>query len=81
MNWTPPTQNEDGSPLTNLAGFHIRYGISRDSLEKLITLDNPGLTSYVIDNLASATWFFAVQSYTASGAESALSNIASKTIL
>lgn len=25
VSWTPPTQNEDGSALTNLAGYTIRW--------------------------------------------------------
>ena len=41
---------------------------------------NPGLTSYVLQNLSPATWYFAVQAYRVNGTESALSNIASKTI-
>src|SRR5262245_53773176 len=26
LSWTPPTQNEDGSALTNLSGYEVRYG-------------------------------------------------------
>ncbi len=26
LSWAAPTQNEDGSPLTDLAGYRIRYG-------------------------------------------------------
>jgi hypothetical protein len=39
-----------------------------------------GLTSYTIDDLAAGTWYFSVGAYSSSGAESAGSNIASKTI-
>jgi hypothetical protein len=80
VNWLPPTQNEDGTALADLAGFHILYGTSSDMLDRTITLSNPGLTSYVVEDLAAATWFFAVRAYTAGGQHSALSNIASKTI-
>jgi hypothetical protein len=80
VNWTPPTQNEDGSALSDLAGFHIYYGTSREALDQTVTLDNPGLTSYMIDDLAAETWYFAVNAFTRRGTESALSNIASKTI-
>src|SRR5690606_39089874 len=26
LSWTPPSENEDGSALTNLAGYRIYYG-------------------------------------------------------
>ena len=33
LSWTPPTENTDGSPLTNLSGFQIHYGTSGRRLE------------------------------------------------
>ena len=80
VNWMPPTQNVDGSALTDLAGFRIHYGTSRTSLGKRIDIANPGLTSYSIENLGAATWFFGVTAYSRSGVESELSVLASKTI-
>ena len=43
-------------------------------------ITNPGLTSYVLGNLASGTYYFALATYNSAGAESALSNIGSKAI-
>ncbi len=40
LSWYPPTQNADGSPLTDLAGYRVYYGHSADSLHQVITLDN-----------------------------------------
>ena len=80
VNWTPPTQNVDGSALIDLAGFRIHYGTSQDSLERSIDIPNPGLTSYSIENLGAATWFFGVTAYTRRGVESDLSVLGSKTI-
>jgi hypothetical protein len=80
LNWTPPTRNTDGTSLTNLAGYRIVYGKSASALTSTVQIANPGIASYVIDNLASGTWYFALQVYTSSGTESALTNIASKTI-
>jgi hypothetical protein len=78
--WTPPTVNSDGSPLMNLAGYRIYYGHAANSLTQSVQLANPGLSSYMLQSLSSGTWFFAVKSYTQNGAESSLSNVASKTI-
>lgn len=80
LSWTPPTQNEDGSPLTNLAGYQIRYGQDPDALTTTVSIDNPSLSVYVVDNLSSGTWYFAVAAVISTGVASDLSNIASKTI-
>ncbi len=80
LSWTPPTQNSDGSSLTNLAGYHLRYGTSAAALTNTVTLANAGLATYVITNLASGTWYFALTAYNASGEESDLSGVVSKLI-
>ncbi len=36
ISWTPPTENTDGTPLTNLLGYRINYGTSKDNLDKSI---------------------------------------------
>jgi hypothetical protein len=80
LSWTAPTQNIDGTPLTNLAGYHIYYGTSAGSLSKVVTIASPTATSYTIGNLTSATWYFGVTAYSSTGEESAVSNVGSKTI-
>ncbi|HEY8540574.1 MAG TPA: putative Ig domain-containing protein, partial [Steroidobacteraceae bacterium] len=80
LSWQAPTQNTDGSPLTNLAGYRILYGTSQNALNQTITINNPGTTTYVIDNLTPATWYFAVRAVNSAGVESANSAVASKTI-
>ena len=79
LSWTAPTTNTDGSVLTDLAGYRIYYGSSPTALTSAVTVSN-GVTSYVIEGLTTGTWYFEVVSYTSTGAESAPSNIASKTI-
>jgi hypothetical protein len=49
-------------------------------LTKTVQVASPGTASYTVTNLPSGTWYFAVQSYTNSGSQSALSNVTSKTI-
>ena len=80
LSWTPPTRNTDGSTLTNLAGYKINYGTSASSLTSTVTLSNPGLSSYVVENLKTGTWYFAIKAYTSTGTESTLSSVASKSI-
>lgn len=80
LSWTPTTQNTDGTSLTNLAGYRIVYGTSATALTQTIEVPNAGVSSYFVENLAPATYFFAVRAYTTAGIESANSNIASKAV-
>jgi hypothetical protein len=81
LDWTPPTENTDGTVLTNLAGYNVHYGTSPDKLTQVDRLANPGLTSYVVENLSTGKWYFTVTSYAANGAESSNSGVISTTIL
>lgn len=80
LSWAPPTENSDGSALSNLAGYQVRYGRSASNLDQTVTVDNPSVTRYVVENLSSGTWYFAVVAVNAAGATSEPSNTASKTI-
>jgi hypothetical protein len=80
LSWSRPTTNTDGSPLTNLAGYKIRYGRSSTAMTSILQVSNPATLQYEISNLSGGTWYFAIASYTAAAVESDLSAIASKTI-
>lgn len=80
LSWIPPTQRTDGSPLTNLAGFRIHYGVSRNNYDRIINVDNPGIASYVVDGLSDGTWYFVVTAFTSDGLSSDYSNRESKQI-
>jgi hypothetical protein len=80
LSWNPPTENADGSSLTDLAGYRIYYGRNRDNLTQTVVLNNPGLTRYVLENLTPARWYFSMTSVNDDGVESARSQVASKTI-
>ena len=76
----PPTENADGSALTDLAGYRIYYGTDEAALSQTIKIDNPGLTKYVVENLAPATWHFAMKAFNSRAEESALIGVVSITI-
>jgi hypothetical protein len=78
VNWTPPTENTDGSALTDLAGFRIAYGLSPNDLSQSVLVNNPGATSYTVSNLAVGRWYFAVYAVNSRGLESDISNIADR---
>ena len=81
LTWSAPTQNEDGSPLTNLAGYKVRYGQSAGGLTQTVDVASPGTTTARIEGLAAGTWYFTVASYTNTGVESAPAGPVTKTIL
>ena len=70
LSWNPPTQNEDGSPLTDLAGYRIYYGTTSGEYDEEIAVDSAGQTSYVIDNLAPGRYFLVMTSVNSRGMES-----------
>jgi hypothetical protein len=80
VTWVAPTENTDGSALSDLAGFRIYYGTSSSNLSQTVQVTNPTVTTFVVSNLSSGTWFFGVKAYNTAGAESDFSNIASKAI-
>jgi nitrite reductase/ring-hydroxylating ferredoxin subunit len=80
LQWAAPTQNTNGSALTNLAGYFIYWGTNTSALTQTITVSSASTTSYVVSGLTAGTWYFAVQAYDSQGNKSTLSNIGSKTI-
>jgi hypothetical protein len=80
LTWVPPTTNEDGSSLLDLAGYKIYYGNSPDNYSNAVDVPNPGVAAYVIEHLAAGTYYFVATAYDTSGNESIYSNMATKTI-
>jgi len=80
LTWIPPTQKTDETALTNLAGYKIQYGTDSSALNQTIDLKNPGLSTYVVENLTPATYYFAIQAYTSTGEESDPSNVVTKIV-
>jgi hypothetical protein len=80
LSWTAPTENTDGSTLANLAGYRIRNGTNASALTQTIVINNASVTTFVVEDLAPATWYFAVTAVNSTGSESAYSNVADKQI-
>lgn len=80
LSWTPPTQNEDGTPLSDLAGYNLYYGTTSGSYPNQIRVDNPGITSFVVTNLSPNTYYFVATAFNSTGLESSFSQEAVKTL-
>lgn len=79
LTWTPPTTYTDGSVISALGG-HIIYMNDGHGFVKLLTLTNPGLSTYVVENLEPGTYWFVVTAFDVDGVESSFSNEGSVTI-
>ncbi len=80
LSWTPPTQNTDGSALTNLAGYEVRWGKTPDATEFSATIADPRATTFDVNGLGQGTWYFRIASKATTGEMSAFTDPASKTI-
>jgi hypothetical protein len=80
VSWTPPNTNTDGTALFNLSGYRVLYGRSEGDLSRSIAINNPSISTYVVENLTQGTWYFAVVAVNSQGTWSSLSNVAVKTI-
>jgi len=80
LTWTPPTQNTDGTALTDLNGYQIYYGTDAANMTNSVAISNIGVTSYVVDSLSPATYYFAIKAVNSSGITSDLSSVVTKTI-
>jgi hypothetical protein len=79
LSWTEPTQNVDGSPLTDLAGYKLYSRNESGSYGAPAVINGASTTTYTMD-LNPGTYFFALSAFNSSGAESAKTNEVSKTV-
>ncbi len=80
LSWTAPTKNADGSPITDLAGYHVYYGTDPRNFTQTIKISGAGHTTCVVYGLSAGKYYFAVSAYNAMGRESMKSNVLSKSI-
>jgi hypothetical protein len=80
LSWTAPSENTNGTALTNLAGYWINYGTSADKLSEKVQVDNPGIVTYVVSNLSAGIWYFSITAYSAANVQSRPSSVASYTV-
>ena len=72
LSWTAPMLNEDGTTLTDLAGYKIHYGTSSGNYTVQIPVDL-GTTFLMVNNLTPDTYYFAATAINSSNIESRFS--------
>jgi hypothetical protein len=80
LSWEPPARNVDGSGIGNLAGYFIYYGRSPTSLNVIVKIPDPYVTTYTVDRLSPGTYYFRIVAFTDSGIHGSASPTVSKTI-
>ena len=80
LTWNIPTENADGTPLMDLAGFYVYFGVSWGNYSNRVQIDNPSINTYLVENLLPDTYYVVATSYNSLGVESAYSNVAVKTV-
>jgi hypothetical protein len=80
LSWTPPTENTDGSPLTDLAGYRVYWecGTLTNTWPSQLDIPDALVTSEVMSLPDATTCWFSVTAYNEPGLESDYSNVASK---
>ena len=79
ISWNSPVMNMDDSPLTDLSGYKIYYGIESNVYTHSINVGN--VTTYRANKFfAGNTYYFTVKAYDHIGNESPYSNEVSLTI-
>jgi hypothetical protein len=81
LTWSAPTENTDGTPLTDLAGFTIYYGTDPGEMTQTISVAAASTTTYEVNNLPAGTYYFAVAANASDGTQSAESSVGSKAVL
>jgi hypothetical protein len=81
VSWSAPTERADGSTLTDLAGYRLYWGQSPGNYSYQATISQPGIATYVIDELTSGTYYLVATAYDSKGVESGFSGVFSKTVL
>lgn len=72
LTWVAPTTNSDGSTLTDLAGFLVKYGTTSGHYTS--SLDVGNVTSSALSVPAGTTYYIAVVAYDTYGNQSIPSN-------
>ena len=78
LTWIAPSTNADGSTPTSLSGFRIYESTHPNifTFKPLTTLTNPGLATFVVENLASGEHYFSISAINQANVESEKSNVA-----
>ncbi len=70
LSWTAPTTNEDGTPLTDLAGFRLYNGAVSGTYTDMVDVGNVLTYQWILGDQEGKTLYFNATAYDLSGNES-----------
>jgi hypothetical protein len=70
VKWLPPTENTDGTPITDLSGYKVFYGVASQQYSTSMYLAGASATSVVVEGLAPGTYYFSVKAVNNAGVAS-----------
>jgi hypothetical protein len=73
VSWVAPTENVDGTALTDLAGYRIYYGPGSRDYDGMLEVNDPTATSHSF-TATSGDWYITMTALDRDGNESAFSN-------
>jgi Putative Ig domain len=79
LSWSAPATDESGAALADLAGYWVFHGTEPGVVSPIAQIQDARTTSYVVNGLGAGTHYFAVAAYNATGLESALSDVGTRT--
>lgn len=80
LEWIAPTEDVDGDPLLNLAGYRVYWGTESGRYTESVTIEDPGATEWDL-LLPAGNYYIAMSALSADAEESELSNEIIKTIV
>jgi ABC-type glycerol-3-phosphate transport system substrate-binding protein len=80
LSWSAPTENTNGTALTNLSGYIIYYGTSAGAMTQTINVNTVGMLTYVVGNLSPGSWYFQIVAVNSAGEQSNPSSTVSASI-
>lgn len=73
ISWTPPTLNNDGTPLQDLTGYRLYYGTVSGQYTETVTINSPGVSSHLLDDITTGTYYLVMTSVNSKNIESVYS--------
>jgi hypothetical protein len=70
LSWLPPTEHADGTPIAGLGGTKLYWGTAVGDYTHSVRIDNPGITTYVLEGLVPATYYLVATAFDLQGLES-----------
>lgn len=82
LTWDIPQEREDGSELTlgEINGYVIAYGTSENDLSNELVVEGASVTSAVLENLNSGTYYFSIATVDSDGVQGAYSGVINQAI-